>query len=62
MTYYSLYGHLSSEFLVKKGDFVKEEQPIATVGEFGSLKEETLYFEIRHKTDPVNPLQWLKRR
>jgi septal ring factor EnvC (AmiA/AmiB activator) len=62
MTYYSLYGHLSSEFLVKKGDFVKEEQPIATVGEFGSLKEETLYFEIRYKTDPVNPLQWLKRR
>ena len=62
MTYYSLYGHLSSEFLVKKGDFVKEEQPIATVGEFGSLKEETLYFEIRHKTNPVNPLQWLKRR
>ncbi len=62
MTYYSLYGHLGSEFLVKKGDFVKEEQPIATVGEFGSLKEETLYFEIRYKTDPVNPLQWLKRR
>jgi septal ring factor EnvC (AmiA/AmiB activator) len=62
MTYYSLYGHLSSEFLVKKGDFVKEEQPIGTVGEFGSLKEETLYFEIRYKTDPVNPLQWLKRR
>ncbi|UCE43058.1 MAG: peptidoglycan DD-metalloendopeptidase family protein [Candidatus Aminicenantes bacterium] len=62
MTYYSLYGHLSSEFLVKKGDFVKDGQPIATVGEFGSLKEETLYFEIRYKTDPVNPLQWLKRR
>ena len=62
MTYFSLYGHLSSEFLVKKGDFVKEGQPIATVGEFGSLKEETLYFEVRYKTDPVNPLQWLKRR
>jgi septal ring factor EnvC (AmiA/AmiB activator) len=62
LTYISIYGHLSSEFLVKKGDFVKEGQPIATVGEFGSLKEETLYFEIREKTDPVNPLQWLKRR
>jgi septal ring factor EnvC (AmiA/AmiB activator) len=62
LTYFSLYGHLSSEFLVKKGDFIKEGQPIATVGEFGSLKEETLYFEIRYKTDPVNPLQWLKRR
>jgi septal ring factor EnvC (AmiA/AmiB activator) len=62
LKYFSLYGHLSSEFLVKKGDFVNEGQPIATVGEFGSLKDETLYFEIREKTDPVNPLQWLKRR
>lgn len=62
LKYFSLYGHLSSEFLVNKGDYVKEGQPIATVGEFGSLKEETLYFEIREKTEPVNPLQWLKRR
>ncbi len=62
MDYISIYGHLSSEFLVKKGDFVKEGQPIATVGEFGSLKEETLYFEIRKKTVPEDPLQWLKRR
>jgi septal ring factor EnvC (AmiA/AmiB activator) len=62
MDYLSIYGHLSSEFLVKKGDFVKEGQPIATVGEFGSLKEETLYFEIRKKTVPEDPLQWLKRR
>ncbi len=62
MTSLSIYGHLGSEFLVKKGDYVKEGQPIATVGEFGSLKEETLYFEIRYKSEPVNPLQWLKKR
>lgn len=62
LKYFSLYGHLNSEFLVNKGDYVKEGQPIATVGEFGSLKEETLYFEIRENTEPVNPLQWLKRR
>ena len=62
LTYYSLYGHLGSEFLVKKGDYVQAGQSIATVGEFGSLKEETLYFEIRHKTEPLNPLQWLERR
>jgi septal ring factor EnvC (AmiA/AmiB activator) len=60
--YLSIYGHLGSEFLVKTGDLIQEGQPIATVGEFGSLKEETLYFEIRYKTDPVDPLQWLKRR
>jgi septal ring factor EnvC (AmiA/AmiB activator) len=62
LTYYTLYGHLGSEFLVKKGDYVQAGQPIGTVGEFGSLKEETLYFEIRHKTEPLNPLQWLERR
>ncbi len=62
LTYYSLYGHLGSEFLIKKGDYVQAGQPIATVGEFGSLKEETLYFEIRHIAEPLNPLQWLERR
>ena len=56
----TLFGNMPR--LVKKGDFVKEGQPIATVGEFGSLKEETPYFEIRKKTVPEDPLQWLKRR
>jgi len=61
MTYYSLYGHCS-DFKVKKGDVVQAEQPIAEVGDIGSLKGTTLYFEIRYKTKPVNPLQWLKQR
>ncbi len=61
LTYYSLYGHLGSEFMVEKGDFIKAGQPIGVVGVFGSLKEDTLYFEIRHKTEPLNPLQWLER-
>ncbi|MFC2165357.1 murein hydrolase activator EnvC family protein [Acidobacteriota bacterium] len=61
MSYYSLYGHCS-DFLVNKGDPVKGEQPIAMVGDISSLKGTTLYFEIRYKTKPLNPLQWLKRR
>ncbi|MFB0565267.1 MAG: murein hydrolase activator EnvC [Candidatus Aminicenantaceae bacterium] len=61
MTYYSLYGHCA-EFLVEKGDLVKAEEPIAVVGDFGSFKGISLYFEIRFKTKPLNPLQWLKRR
>jgi len=61
MTYYSLYGHCE-EFLVEKGDLIKAEQPIAVVGDFGSLKGISLYFEIRFKREPLNPLQWLKRR
>jgi murein hydrolase activator len=61
MNYYSLYGHCD-EFLVSKGDFVREEQAIALAGDIGSLKGVSLYLEIRYKSKPLDPLQWLKRR
>jgi len=61
MTYYSLYGHCS-EFLAAVGDMVRAGQPVAMVGDSGSLKGECLYFEIRYKTKALDPLQWLKRR
>lgn len=61
MNYYSLYGHCD-EFLVSKGDFVREEQAIAVAGDIGSLKGVSLYLEIRYKSKPLDPLQWLKRR
>ncbi len=60
MTYYSLYGHCS-DFLIKKGDVIQAEHPIATVGDIGSLEGVSLYFEIRYKTKPLDPLKWLKR-
>ncbi|MGQ9470714.1 MAG: murein hydrolase activator EnvC family protein [Candidatus Aminicenantales bacterium] len=61
MNYYSLYGHCA-EFLVNKGDWVREGQPIAIVGDSGSLKGLCLYFEIRYKTKALDPLQWLRRK
>jgi len=61
MKYYSLYGHCA-DFLVKKGDFVESGQAVALIGDLSSLKGIALYFEIRFKTKPLNPLQWLKRR
>lgn len=61
MNYYTLYGHCD-EFMVGKGAFVREEQPIAVAGDIGSLKGISLYFEVRHKAKPLDPLQWLKRR
>jgi septal ring factor EnvC (AmiA/AmiB activator) len=61
MAYYSLYGHCS-EFLAAKGDAVKAGQPIALVGDSGSLNGECLYFELRFKTKALDPLQWLKGR
>ncbi|NIM91078.1 MAG: peptidoglycan DD-metalloendopeptidase family protein [Candidatus Aminicenantes bacterium] len=59
MSYYTLYGHCS-DILVKKGDMVKAEHPIALVGDIGSFEGDSVYFEIRFKTKPLNPLQWLK--
>jgi septal ring factor EnvC (AmiA/AmiB activator) len=59
--YHSLYGHLS-EFLVKSGDYVIAGQPVAIAGDTGSLVGVSVYFEIRHLTKPVDPLQWLVRR
>ncbi len=61
MNFHTLYGHCL-EFLVKKGELLKTGQPIALVGDTGSFKGITLYFEIREKTKPSDPLQWLKRR
>ncbi len=61
LSYYTLYGHCAS-FLVRTGDLVRAGQDIALVGDSDSLKGECLYFEIRHKAKPVDPLQWLKRR
>jgi len=62
LTYYSLYGHCA-EFNVRTGDFVRADQPIATAGDTGSMLDiRSLYFEIRFKTKPLDPLQWLARR
>jgi septal ring factor EnvC (AmiA/AmiB activator) len=61
MTYYTLYGHCA-EFLAAVGDMVRAGQPVAVVGDTGSLKGECLYFELRYKTKALDPLQWLKRR
>lgn len=61
MTYYTLYGHCA-EFLAAVGDMVRAGQPVAVVGDTGSLKGECLYFELRFKTKALDPLQWLKRR
>jgi septal ring factor EnvC (AmiA/AmiB activator) len=61
MNYYTLYGHCA-EFLVARGEFVKEDQLLASVGDSGSLKGRCLYLEIRYRTKPLDPLQWLKRR
>lgn len=59
--YHSLYGSLS-EIFTKVGDIIKENQIIGRVGNSGLVNLSGLYFELRYKGKPINPIQWLKRR
>jgi murein hydrolase activator len=59
--YHTLYGSLS-EIFTKVGDIIKEKQKIGRVGNSGILNEPSLYFELRYKGKPLDPMQWLKRR
>lgn len=58
--YMSLYGH--NEALYKTaGDWVEAGERIAIVGQTGGYPSIGLYFEIRHKTQAVNPLGFIRR-
>jgi septal ring factor EnvC (AmiA/AmiB activator) len=48
-----------SQLLKKAGDVVSEGEAVALVGSAGSLKGPCLYFEIRHKGKPRNPMEWV---
>ncbi len=57
----TLYGHTSA-ILVRVGDVVHSQQVVAQVGDSSALGEPALYFAVRHKTAPQDPLQWLRQR
>lgn len=59
--YHTLYGSLS-EIFTKVGDIIKDKQPVGRVGNSGLLNSSGLYFEVRYKGKPLDPLQWLQRR
>ena len=59
--FYSLYAH-SSKLLVKEGQKVEMGQTIGETGETGLTEGNTLYFELRKGTKPVDPLRWLVKR
>lgn len=69
--YYSVYGY-TKEILVKEGDEIKQGQNIALAGLAdlsdigtqaaiaGEKISDGLYFEIRHFSEPNDPVNWLK--
>ena len=59
--YHTLYGSLS-EIFMRVGDIIKEKQSVGRVGNSGIINTPGLYFEVRYKGKPLDPLQWLQRR
>ncbi len=58
--YMSLYGHNQS-LSKKQGDWVLPGEPVAVVGDSGGQARSGLYFEIRHRGKPLNPVRWCKK-
>jgi len=56
--YYTVYAH-AAEILVRIGDRVAKGQSIGLVGDTGSVTGSQLYFEVRHRGRPQDPLAWL---
>lgn len=57
--YMSLYGN--NRILIKKvGDTIHGGDTIATVGNSGDNPDPGLYFELRHKGKPFDPLKWVR--
>lgn len=57
--YLSIYGNNDALFK-DVGDTVRTGEAIASVGASGSESESGLYFEIRHRGQAVDPMQWAK--
>jgi septal ring factor EnvC (AmiA/AmiB activator) len=55
----SLYGH-NQALLKQAGEAVQAGEAIALLGQSGGQSRPNLYFEIRHKGRPINPVKWLK--
>ena len=59
--YLSIYGN--NDALYKEtGDTVRTGDAIASVGASGSEAQSGLYFEIRHRGQAIDPMQWVKLR
>ena len=58
-SYLSLYGYNES-ILVEEGDWVATGQTVAGMGKSGGSSKSGLYFAIRYKGKPQNPMRWAR--
>lgn len=55
--YMTLYGHNQALFK-QVGEWVAPGEVIASVGDTGGMPQTGVYFELRHKGEPINPTAW----
>jgi murein hydrolase activator len=58
--YYSIVSRVE-KLLKNKGDSITSGDVIGIMGETATLIEDGLYFEIRHESESLDPLQWLDK-
>lgn len=58
--YYSIYSHLKNPS-VRLGEKVLDHQKLAVVGRSAYDNNQSLYFEIRHFSEPQDPTEWIER-
>lgn len=58
--YMTLYGY-NQNLLKKQGDWVLAGEPIALAGDSGGQSSPGVYFEIRYRGKPLNPVLWCKK-
>ena len=58
LQYFSITARLD-QILKKEGVQIKGGEIIAEAGDIATLFAEGMYFEIRHDSEPLDPLQWL---
>ncbi len=59
--FYTLFAHLS-KILKEKGDVVKKGDEVGYVGDTGPTNSSGLYFEIRQRGVPRDPLPWFAKK
>ncbi len=60
-SYYTLFAHLSKA-LKSRGDAVSKGDEVGYVGDTGPTNSSGLYFEIRQRGVPRDPMAWLQKR
>ncbi len=59
--YHSLYANLSEIFL-REGDIINDRVDVGKVGDSSITDQPSLYFELRYKGKPLNPVHWLEKK